>query len=439
MKTVFMIPLLVVISFVGFSCRQDPIPNELLPRFDRILEDPIELTSYKFSDVTPFKHIALPLEFGSDRFQDSIILKQLENTHIKYITYVYSDFKADPNFEQQELNRERLFRLYQSFPDVFDSTRTEWNVYEQTEAESELAAKTLFHGFVIHFRPVATKESMESEIEYVKTMLDTAIEFIAPISDSTSLITTVMGEMSDAGEWMYYEGDVTFGVSDSVYTSDAGTFDYGNYFKDTTVSAVLNRNDHWSKMLIHCDLTGSMSPYSAQLFVWHRLNMDETKVQHFVFFNDGNSKPDKNKRAGSTGGIYYSRADNFDQLKEEAFKCMRNGGGGDAPENDVEAILSGLKKCEDCGDIVLVADNWANMRDYKFIDKVHRPIRIILCGTQFGINKQYLNLARATGGSVHTIEEDIDHLMDLKEGEEILISGQRFVIKSGKFVEIKTI
>jgi hypothetical protein len=67
-----------------------------------------------------------------------------------------------------------------------------------------------------------------------------------------------------------YESDVAFEVADSAYTSETGTFDYGNYFQDTTVSAVLNRNKDWNKMLINCDLTGSMSPYSTQLLVWHQ-------------------------------------------------------------------------------------------------------------------------------------------------------------------------
>ncbi|MCH2085530.1 MAG: hypothetical protein MK226_24320, partial [Saprospiraceae bacterium] len=70
---------------------------------------------------------------------------------------------------------------------------------------------------------------------------------------------------------------------------------------------------------------------------------------------------------------------------------------------------------------------------------IDRPVRIILCGTQFGINKQYLDLARATKGSVHTIEKDISNLMNLREGEKITISGRTFVIENGKFIELKKI
>jgi hypothetical protein len=441
MKSIFKILLLIVISGIISSCRQKIVPNELLPKFDSILKDPTQLTEYEFSKGTPFKHIALPLDFGSDKFKDSTILAKLENTHIKYITYVYSDFKSDSKFKQEELNRERLYNVYQNFPDLFDSNETEWKIIEQTGANSEQNAKELFHGFVVYYRPTPTKESMDSEIAFMESMIDTALTFISPVSETSTIITTVesVGVTDEWGSEVYYESDIAFEVADSAYTSEVGTFDYGNYFQDTTVSAVLNRNKNWDKMLINCDLTGSMSPYSAQLFVWHRLNIDKNKIQHFVFFNDGDMTPDNNKKAGNTGGIYYSKADDFEDLKEVAYKCMRNGFGGDAPENDIEAMLKGFKKCKDCGDVILIADNWANMRDYEFIDKIDRPVRIILCGTQFGINKQYLDLARATKGSVHTIEKDISNLMDLREGEEITISGHTFIIKSGKFIEVKKI
>ena len=67
----------------------------------------------------------------------------------------------------------------------------------------------------------------------------------------------------------------------------------------------------------------------------------------------------------------------------------------------------------------------------------NRPVRVILCGTQFGINKQYLDLARATNGPVHTMEEDIENLMRLKEGEKITMQKQTFIIKNGRFVKTK--
>ena len=429
MKKVILILTTLLIGLA--SCGEEIVPNALIPIFDSILDKPTQLTAYDFLEDTPFKQIILPLDFGANRVKDSILLAKLKNAHIKYITYVYSDFKSDANFKQEELNRERLFYLYLSLlelSDAEDHLEIEWKVIEQTGADSEESAKQLFHGFVIYYRPQPTKESMQAEITFVDQMIDTALTYITPVSD-TSLAVITEGEVGDKGFEIPYE--------DAFEETEVKAFDYGDYFVDTTVSASFNRNKHWDKMLVLCDLTGSMSPYSAQLLVWHRLNIDKRKTQYFVFFNDGDSTPDHKKIAGNTGGIYYSRADDFDQLQRIAYKCMSHGGGGDAPENDVEALLKGLNKCKNCGDVVLIADNWANMRDYKFINKIDRPVRIILCGTQLGVNIQYLELARATKGSVHTMEEDIDNLMDLREGEKVSIGKQNFLISEGRFIEVK--
>ncbi len=432
MKKVILILTTLLIGLV--SCREEIVPNSIIPIFDSILDKPTQLTEYEFLDSTSFKYVTLPLDFGANRVKDSILLAKLKNAHIRYITYVYSDFKSDPNFKQEELNRERLYYLYLSLIQLSDDEHIEieWKVIEQTGADSELSAKQLFHGFVIYYRPQPTKESMQAEITFVDQMIDTALAYVTPVAD-TSLAVITEEEVRDKGFDISYED--AFEETDAYPIVEA--FDYGDYFVDTTVSASFNRNKHWDKMLVLCDLTGSMSPYSAQLLVWHRLNIDKKKTQHFVFFNDGDNTPDHKKKAGDTGGIYYSRADDFDQLQRIAYKCMSHGGGGDAPENDVEALLKGLNKCKNCGDVVLIADNWANMRDYKFINKIDRPVRIILCGTQLGVNIQYLELARATKGSVHTIEEDIDNLMDLREGEKVSIGKRNFLISEGRFIEVK--
>ena len=182
MKMIKKIPILLAFIALLSSCRKEIVPNELLPKFDSILKDPTQLTEYEFSEGIPFKHIALPLEFGSNKFKDSTILAKLENTHIKYITYVYSDFKSDSEFKQEELNRERLYNLYQYFPELFDSNETEWEIIEQTGAKSENEAKELFHGYAVYYRPSPTKESMEAEIDYMENMIDTALTFISTVS-----------------------------------------------------------------------------------------------------------------------------------------------------------------------------------------------------------------------------------------------------------------
>jgi hypothetical protein len=71
------------------------------------------------------------------------------------------------------------------------------------------------------------------------------------------------------------------------------------------------------------------------------------------------------------------------------------------------------------------------------LDKIYRPIRIILCDTDKGILPEYLEIASKTGGSVHTLKEDIVDLIKKKEGETIVAGGKKYKIQGGKIVQGK--
>jgi hypothetical protein len=112
---------------------------------------------------------------------------------------------------------------------------------------------------------------------------------------------------------------------------------------------------------------------------------------------------------------------------------IRNGQGGDAPENVIEAILYGLKKKKTTENVVLIADNWAKVRDINLLSRVKVPVRVLLCGVTEGmeINPDYLNIAYKTKGSVHTIEQDITTLMQQTTGKKFTINGVDYIIKNG--------
>lgn len=238
-------------------------------------------------------------------------------------------------------------------------------------------------------------------------------------------------------ESVFYSGDLI--TSDTV----AGvplTYSYPKnyYVSDSTVFKIFNRNRDWNKMLVVCDFTGSMSPYTVQLLVWHNLNIktNNQRIEYFTFFNDGDQKLDRQKQIGKTGGIYQSQAKDFDDIKDLALKTMRGGCGGDTPENNIEALILAIEKCDNCEDIIMIADNFATPRDLSLLQNVNKPIKIILCGTYGGINTAYLDIVRRTKGSLHTIEKDILNLMDLNEGEEMTIGNRMYQIKNGKFIPI---
>ena len=152
------------------------------------------------------------------------------------------------------------------------------------------------------------------------------------------------------------------------------------------------------------------------------------------FFNDGDNKADAEKKIGVTGGIYTCKANASEDLIETIKHVIKKGEGGDSPENVVEAILVGIKKYKKLNQILLIADNWAKVRDINLISKVKIPVRVILCGVYEGmeINADYLNIAYKTKGSLHTIEQDIDNLQNQAINKRFNINGFDYIIKNGK-------
>ncbi|WP_291726930.1 hypothetical protein [Bernardetia sp.] len=208
---------------------------------------------------------------------------------------------------------------------------------------------------------------------------------------------------------------------------------------DTVVNAVFNRNPEWKRKLIVLDVTGSMYPYIEQVKYWYSLNYTLDSEIEFVLFNDGNKTPDSNKKIGKTGGIYQCTSCKITELEKMLRRARIAGDGGDAPENDMEAVLYATKNAKGYyNELVLVADNLSNVRDIMFVYQLDVPVRIILCGTVFGfVNEEYLNIAYLTGGSIHTIEEDIVNLSSIAEGKVLTIGEKKYRFTKGRFFRMK--
>lgn len=324
----------------------------------------------------------VPIVYATPIISNPIILNKIKGKIIYKIDLVYSEFTATKDIDQ--LNRQRLTALYSYAPELFGNDLIQWNLIKQTKCKSDADAKLLFHGFVFSFRESPSEGTMNLEIDYLKK----AIKEKVKISDST-------------------------------------------------IFKVFNRHKDWKNVLIVCDVTGSMSPYTSQLMLWFKLQTAKKNVKSFVFFNDGDRKYDYDKAIGSTGGIYSCTADKFEVVEETIIKAMSNGYGGDTPENNLEALISGIKKYPECDDIIMIADNYASPRDMSLLASIKKPIRIILCGTNDYYNSDYLDIALQTGGSLHTIEKDVVDLLKRNEGEIIKIGKQKYKVTKGKLVKYK--
>ena len=103
-----------------------------------------------------------------------------------------------------------------------------------------------------------------------------------------------------------------------------------------------------------------------------------------------------------------------------------------------EAKINNPEEYADRESFILIADNYAPVRDMALLRKINKPVHVILCGTQAGyIHVEYLQIAYKTGGSVHTIEEDIENLTEMSEGAKLEIGGITYQIQRGKFVIVR--
>lgn len=313
-------------------------------------------------------------------YDDKIVITQID--------IIFTKYPHDKEFwrtNYYDLLAARVNELI-NLDSTLNSADFEWNLVLQTEPNTEPEAKNLFHGIAITYFKIS---------DYLREEDDEINE--SPYQDSTYFARNQL----KVKNFIHSQG----GDNDSI------------------VFNVFDRHKEWKNALVVMDWTGSMYRYGAQAVLWHTLNFETSGIKDFVFFNDGDETPDDRKIIGQTGGIYYAQAKNLDRLINTFYLVGKRGKGGDIPENDVEALIKGMNRFEDFDELILIADNNSCMRDFRLLVNLDVKVNVIVCGSKHGINPQYVNLAYYTGGSIHTIENDISHLSSLVKDKEITIEN----------------
>lgn len=329
--------------------------------------------------------VYLKMSFASEEVPDQHVITTLQNRKIMQIDVVYTDYPKNKNFDK--LNTSRVRKMLQLIPELAKRQDVSWRLVKQTDTKNYYHATRMFHGVVVKFTEETTSRStVDREIEKVRNYV------------------------------------------------------FNGTFKDSVVYKIMERNQKkWKNVLVVGDWTGSIYPFSSQIVNWHKLHLKDGVIKHFVFFNDGDDKKDKEKKIGETGGIYFTKTNDINHIIEVMTQALKNGSGGDVPENDIEAILAGINQYQDIQEVVLIADNNSPIRDIKLTPQITKPVRVILCGVEGGrVNPQYVNLAKYTKGSIHTIEEDIDNLATMQANDILKIGSRIFRLKpNGFFMMVK--
>jgi hypothetical protein len=438
-----------------------------------------------------------PMKYAKFLFNDNEkkILENISDTIVERIDLVYTVFKRDKNFNQVKLNRERYEMLLDFFPKAFSSNLIEWRLVAQDGSMKYETAKDFFHGFVIYIKPhrVTTVDGqiissvMDRRIDAPGSKVLTTNEEIEKIKSAMKLITSKVptktvkervvvyeekkvwtgyylhhnpakrsagkkfnkpgkGKKARPKEYYTKKVPVESFIDKEVPDPDAVKVETKNSKEiinkmttDSVVTEYFSKNESkWKDYVMVQDVTGSMYPYLTQTLLYLKEHMNSTETEKFVFFNDGDNKPDG--VIGNTGGCYYVSSTNYDDIEKTAFTCMAAGKGGKAPENDIEAILYGYSKFPNSKGAVLIADNYSRVRDMSIIMKLidaKKPVDIVICGAgkNGDVNLDYIYIARATGGTIHTLGGSYIDLKSKKEGEIFKIGAQEFKIE-GKSVRL---
>ncbi len=365
--------MVIILLVKGYAAAQGTVQVRERIRF----RDTVVIEKYK-PDANGFAVLQLKMAPGDHSIQNLKELEKLKGMAIVGVDLVYSDYPVGEDFT--ELNRKRVLELYIHLPEAFGGM-SQWRIVKQTGVEQTGGIQNYFHGMTIFYRP------MSSFAEENKTINDIVEGKTAP--------------------------------------------------QDSTIIKVLDRKKDWKNMLVVCDVTGSMSPYTAQLLFWIKAHQANKTFKQIVFFNDDDERSTNQMGKLDTSGIWSIETSNSKKVIDKAFEAMQK---GSHMENNLEAIFYAIRKYpENKQNIVLIADNWEDPCDMHLLDALKKekiPVRIIVCGAAERMNPLYLDIAYATGGSVHTMEDDLNEIATVGEGKVIKFGKLKFKMTGGKFVQI---
>lgn len=367
-----------------------------------------------------------------------------DTVEVTRVDVVYSKYplRSGTYYEIYPLLFDRLNALFRMDPELNDSAIEFYKIL-QTHCENDAQVRGLYHGIVIHFQlindddpqPVSqttksdrintalaqkddeqtTMEDMEAAVERVlelPDMPDSIKQQIEnkPLDVQIALVKEYLLEQIHS-EPDYELSELTPEKIDT-FKQEVNFFSSRYRSGDSVVHAVFNRHPEWKNLLVINDWTGSMYGYGAQVLEWHLKHFETSGILSLTLFNDGDMRPQHEKEVGETGGIYMEEADNIPQLVDLFNYVMLRGGGGDGPENDIEAILKAKENYERFSGIVLIADNNACIRDISLADRIGVPVKVIVCGydKKRGVNPHLVYLAKVTNGGIYTIEDDLEEI-----------------------------
>jgi hypothetical protein len=195
------------------------------------------------------------------------------------------------------------------------------------------------------------------------------------------------------------------------------------FMKQMPVFKGLQIMDRSERSALVMDVTGSMTENVATMKRWMKANHDSLNFTSFTFFNDGDDQPTRKKKIGSTGGIYTT----FQIARMDALitETMRKGSGGERPESDIEALIHTQNKDTLCDVILLIGDNYSEVRDLELLSAINKRVNVLVCSLKGSLRPDYLLIAKNTGGYLLYNGERIN-LQNVQKGEILSVGSYQY-------------
>jgi hypothetical protein len=205
---------------------------------------------------------------------------------------------------------------------------------------------------------------------------------------------------------------------------------YPNYFSKfrNSVCEVFSRNiNTWkNKGIVLGNLDDKLI---EEVALWHILDLNKGEKKSYLFSTvplnasriiDGDYKP-----------IQIPSFNHIDSVVMR-FKSY-------STDNCVQALIRMQDSGDSNAELILVSNYFSKVYGLELVTNIKKPVRIVLGSVNIlhGIHPDYLWLAYKTGGSIHTIEDDVWNISSTPQGGIITIGGHSYKLLHNRFFEVK--
>ena len=377
---------------------------------------PLKVPAYTFP-MAGSRHTLLTMKFASNQWLDTSGFALLQNAQILAVDLVFTDYPA--RLDLVPLNTSRFKALFARLPQLAQDSNITFAVVRQMDGRTKALAAGMVHGFVVHYRPAPQPTDVEDERYLIKTA----------IPPPPAIPAAPTGPQPKLRHWDYKYRSAT----PTPESSPDDTIAYTPPVLRDSVFYNTTQRQGWQQMVVVADVTGSMAPYNRDLLLWLQNAAHQQQIQAVVFFNDGDNKPEHDKKPGKTGGIYAANYTNIFEAGQLMLRAKRHCG-GDFAENDLEALLEAQKMCTPTSRLVLLADSWAPVRDIELVKKLRQPVHVVAMGGNLGLHPDYITIALVSGGSLHFLNEDITDFTPLTAGKTMTIRHKTYTWDGARVV-----